>query len=48
MILVPADGDNLIAAASEHSAAKWIRLKRYYLYFGQQYTVDNILLHVLS
>ena len=36
------------SAANVHSAAKWISMKRYYLYFGQQYTVDNILPHVLS
>ena len=37
-----------IAAANVHSAAKWISMKRYLLYFGQQYMVDNILPHVLS
>ena len=43
-----ADSDRLFLLIMNNSADGRIRSKRYLLYFGQQYTVDNILLHVLS
>ena len=43
-----ADSDRLFLLIVNNSADGRIRSKRYLLYFGQQYTVDNILLHVLS